>query len=175
MRLLARLENPVACEVGPRTTVAKVMRLCAVLDPERTPGRLTLIARFGVTEIDRLGALVRAVRLSGHPVLWMCDPMHGNTVQDQSGLKVRHLNHILDEIRWFLSIVSDGGGRCAGLHVVASPLDMGECAGAGVTPVRGPRYRTLRDARLNLMQAVAVAAHWQQRTARQGEEMVLPS
>ncbi|MEE1838905.1 3-deoxy-7-phosphoheptulonate synthase [Streptomyces sp. JV190] len=175
VRLLARLENPVACKVGPRTTVTEVLRLCALLDPERSPGRLTLIARFGATEIDGLGALVRAVRSAGHPVLWMCDPMHGNTVQDRTGLKVRHLDAIMDEIRWFLSIVSDHGGRCAGLHVEASPLDIGECAGAGVTPVRGPRYRTLCDPRLNLMQAVAVAAHWQQRAVRQGERTAMPS
>ncbi|MER5863494.1 3-deoxy-7-phosphoheptulonate synthase [Kitasatospora sp. NPDC002040] len=161
VRLLARLGNPVACKLGPRTTAAEALRLCALLDPDRVPGRLALIARFGAANIAGLAPLVRAVRRAGHPVLWMCDPMHGNTVRDASGLKVRHLDDIMNEIRWFLSIVSAGGGSCAGLHVEASPLDISECAGAGATPVRGPRYRTLCDPRLNPMQAVAVAAHWQ--------------
>ncbi|MFF8958120.1 3-deoxy-7-phosphoheptulonate synthase [Streptomyces sp. NPDC014894] len=162
VRLLARLDNPVACKVGPRTTAGEVRELCALLDPRRTPGRLTLVARFGASQVARLAPLVREVRLSGHPVLWMCDPMHGNTVQDGDGLKVRRLEDIMNEIRGFLTAVSEGGGVCAGLHIESSPQDIGECAGAGVTPARGPGYRTLCDPRLNLMQAVAVAAHWQQ-------------
>ncbi|MBO8199352.1 3-deoxy-7-phosphoheptulonate synthase [Streptomyces smyrnaeus] len=161
VRLLARLGNPVACKVGPEATAEEVLELCTLLDPRRIPGRLTLIARFGAGAIGRLAPLVRAVRGAGHPVLWMCDPMHGNTVADGTGLKIRHLDAVMNELRGFLSVVADAGGRCAGLHIESSPLDISECAGAGVTPIRGPRYRTLCDPRLNLMQAVAVVAHWQ--------------
>ncbi|MER5766198.1 3-deoxy-7-phosphoheptulonate synthase [Streptomyces sp. NPDC001985] len=164
VRLLAELENPVACKVGPDTTAGELRELCALLDPHRAPGRLTLVPRFGAARVGLLAPLVRAVRRAGHPVLWMCDPMHGNTVQDGDGLKVRRLDDIMNEIRGFLAAVSEGGGVGAGLHIESSPQDITECAGAGVTPVRGPRYRTLCDPRLNLMQAVAVAAHWQQTT-----------
>ncbi|MEU3186067.1 3-deoxy-7-phosphoheptulonate synthase [Streptomyces sp. NPDC006923] len=160
VRLLAELDNPVACKVGPTTTVEQVLALCAALDPGRAPGRLTLIARFGADRIAALAPLVRAVRRAGHPVLWLSDPMHGNTVRTPDGLKTRRLDAIMSEIRRFVQIVTDGGGRCAGLHLESSPHDIAECDGAGFTPVRGPEYRTLCDPRLNLLQAVAASAHW---------------
>ncbi|WP_405462674.1 3-deoxy-7-phosphoheptulonate synthase [Streptomyces anulatus] len=162
VRLLARLENPVACKVGPDTTASQVRELCALLDPHRVPGRLTLIPRFGTARIGRLQPLVEEVGRAGHPVLWMCDPMHGNTVKDACGLKIRRLEDIMTEVRGFLSAVRRGGGVCAGVHLEASPQNIAECAGAGTVPVRGPGYRTLCDPRLNMRQAVAVAAHWQQ-------------
>ncbi|MFB9523746.1 3-deoxy-7-phosphoheptulonate synthase [Streptomyces cremeus] len=160
VRLMAELDNPVACKIGPEATVDEVLDLCSVLDPHRTPGRLTLIARFGAHRITELAPLVRAVRQAGHPVLWMCDPMHGNTVKTPDGLKTRRLDAIMSEIRQCVDVLADNAQRCAGLHLEASPDDISECEGAGRSPARGPGYRSLCDPRLSLVQAVAAAAHW---------------
>ncbi|MFJ9719206.1 3-deoxy-7-phosphoheptulonate synthase [Streptomyces sp. NPDC101213] len=160
VRLLAHLDNPVACKIGPTTTVEQVLALCAALDPERSPGRLSLVARFGASRIHGLAPLVRAVRRAGHPVLWLCDPMHGNGERTGHGLKTRRLTAVMTEISRFVNIVSAEGGRSTGLHLEASPDDIVECSGAGFTPAPGPAYRTLCDPRLNLVQAVAATACW---------------
>lgn len=159
--LLSTVDNPVACKVSANASVPDVLELCARLDPHREPGRLTLIARFGADRIHELAPLVVALRWHGHPVLWLCDPMHGNTFTGPGGLKMRRLTDIMDEIRGFVRIVSASGGTCGGLHMEASPGDIRECDGAGFAATEGPGYRTLCDPRLNLTQAVAASAHWQ--------------
>src|SRR5262249_11427840 len=45
--LLAAVANPVACKVGPDIGAAELVALCERLDPEREPGRLTLVSRMG--------------------------------------------------------------------------------------------------------------------------------
>ncbi|MCS7476736.1 3-deoxy-7-phosphoheptulonate synthase [Umezawaea endophytica] len=167
VRLLALVENPVACKVGPTMTVDDVLALCEVLDPDRVPGRLTLIPRFGAEHVDELGPLVRAVSGAGHPVLWMCDPMHGNTVVGEHGLKTRRLEHVMTEISRFVEVVCANGGTSAGLHLEASPADVSECEGAGAVVERGEHYRTLCDPRLNTTQAVAAVAHWHRDPAKE--------
>jgi 3-deoxy-7-phosphoheptulonate synthase len=80
VELLTAVANPVAVKVGPRAQVAEILQLCRRLDPARSPGRLTLIARMGrAVCADRLTELAAAVRDAGYPVIWLCDPMHGNT------------------------------------------------------------------------------------------------
>ncbi|MDQ2583513.1 3-deoxy-7-phosphoheptulonate synthase [Saccharothrix yanglingensis] len=160
VRLLSLVDNPVACKIGPSTSVDEVLGLCAALDPDRTPGRLTLIPRFGAAHIDDLGPLVRAVVRAGHPVLWLCDPMHGNTVVGDHGLKTRRLGDVMAEIDRFVRVVTANGGLPAGLHLEASAANVSECEGAGVVVARGEHYRTLCDPRLNTTQAVAAVAHW---------------
>jgi 3-deoxy-7-phosphoheptulonate synthase len=163
VRLLASLDNPLACKVGSTTTAADLVDLCEVLDPGRVPGRLTLIPRFGVGSIDALGPLVAAVRAAGHPAIWLCDPMHGNTVTGPDGIKTRRLPDIMTEIDRFIAVVSAHGGVCGGLHLEATPDDVVECDGAGATARRGAGYTTLCDPRLNVTQAVAASAHWNTR------------
>jgi 3-deoxy-7-phosphoheptulonate synthase len=157
---LASIGNPVACKVSANTSIAEIRDLCNRLDPDRVPGRLTLICRFGAGEVARLGPLVRAVVADGHRVLWMSDPMHGNTHTNETGLKVRYLDDVVTEIRQFIDVIGEEGGICAGLHLEVSPMDICECEGAGANPEPGPLYRTLCDPRLNLMQAVAATAYW---------------
>lgn len=157
--LLAGLRNPIASKVGPEAPVDEVLELCARLDPDRAPGRLTLIARYGASRIEALGETVEAVTRAGHPVLWMCDPMHGNTRTGEHDLKTRGLDDILREIEGFTEIVPAAGGTCAGLHLEASASGIRECEGAG-TRVDGGDYYSLCDPRLNLTQGVAAAAHW---------------
>ncbi|WP_281247771.1 2,3-dihydro-2,3-dihydroxybenzoate dehydrogenase [Streptomyces colonosanans] len=110
-RLLARVDNPLSCKVGPSATPDDVVRLCGLLDPDRTPGRLTLIARMGADAVtERLPALVSAVRAAGHPVSWLSDPMHGNTVIAPGGVKTRLVDTVVREVVRFQDAVAAAGG-----------------------------------------------------------------
>ncbi|MEY9211724.1 3-deoxy-7-phosphoheptulonate synthase [Thermobifida halotolerans] len=160
--LLAGVVNPVACKVGPTMGVEEITALCERLDPLREPGRLTLIARMGAdTVTDRLPALVEAVAAAGHPVIWLCDPMHGNTVTTPAGRKTRLLDTMLREVRGFRAAVAAAGGVAGGLHLEATPDDVTECvADASQYTAAEGRSTTLCDPRLNPHQAAALVAAW---------------
>jgi 3-deoxy-7-phosphoheptulonate synthase len=160
--LLATVANPVACKVGPRITAGELLHLCDLLDPLRTPGRLTLIARLGADAAEeRLPHLVRAVRQAGHPVSWLVDPMHGNTVRAPGGLKTRYLQTVLREVRGFQCAVRAEGGVAGGLHLETTPDEVTECvADADQADRVGDKYTTLCDPRLNPAQAAAVVRAW---------------
>ncbi|MEU7799814.1 3-deoxy-7-phosphoheptulonate synthase [Micromonospora arborensis] len=160
--LLAAIANPVACKVGPGVGAAELVALCERLDPHRQPGRLTLIARLGARETaSRLPHLVRAVRRSGHPVIWLVDPMHGNTVVTPAGLKTRYVETIVQEVRDFQHAVRAEGGVAGGLHLETTPDDVTECAAdASHADAVGNKYTTLCDPRLNAGQARAVVGSW---------------
>jgi len=162
VRLLADVVNPVACKVGPRTTKEELLALCRRLDPERDPGRLTLIARMGAgIGAGLLTPLAQCVRRAGHPVIWLCDPMHGNTVLTPDGRKTRLVKTLAAEVRCFVSAVEAAGGVAGGLHLETTPDDVTECAidETGLHQV-GDRYTSLCDPRLTLWQAVAVISAW---------------
>lgn len=126
--MLAHVVNPVACKVGPTTRPEDLLALCARLDPGREPGRLTLIARMGArTAATALPPLVAAVHRAGHPVVWLCDPMHGNTLKSPTGTKIRSVRALLTEVRAFLTAVTEAGGTPAGLHLETTPYDVTEC------------------------------------------------
>ncbi|WP_275041563.1 3-deoxy-7-phosphoheptulonate synthase [Nocardiopsis chromatogenes] len=160
--LLARVANPVACKVGPTASPDELVRLCAVLDPDRRPGRLTLTARMGAgTAADALPPLVAAVRRAGHPVVWMCDPMHGNTVSTPAGLKTRYVEAIVQEAAEFQAAVRGAGGVAGGLHLEATPDPVTECVwDRGRTGDVAGKYTTFCDPRLNPEQAAAVVGAW---------------
>ncbi|MGK5631837.1 3-deoxy-7-phosphoheptulonate synthase [Streptomyces sp. URMC 123] len=161
--LLAEVVNPVACKVGPKMRVEELLELCERLDPAREPGRLTLIARMGAGVAgERLPALVSAVRAAGHPVIWLTDPMHGNTVTTPDGLKTRYLETIAREIREFQCAVRAGGGVGGGLHLETTPDHVTECVPneSGVDQV-GVKYTSFCDPRLNPHQAISVVSAWQ--------------
>ncbi|GAA0398429.1 3-deoxy-7-phosphoheptulonate synthase [Streptomyces luteireticuli] len=159
--LLATVVNPVACKVGPGTTPAELLALCERLDPHRDPGRLTLVARMGAAAAaSRLPPLVRAVRRAGHPVLWLCDPMHGNTVSGRDGRKTRVVETVVREVEAFQEAVTEAGGVAAGLHLETTPDDVLECVPQEASEDTGGKYTSFCDPRLNPGQAVAVAAAW---------------
>jgi 3-deoxy-7-phosphoheptulonate synthase len=160
--LLAEVVNPVACKVGPRMTEEELLALCERLDPRREEGRLTLIARMGAgTVAERLPALVAAVRAAGHPVIWLTDPMHGNTVTTPDGLKSRFLETVAREIDEFQHAVSAAGGVAGGLHLETTPDDVTECVrDASEVGLVGTRYTSFCDPRLNPGQALSVASSW---------------
>jgi para-aminobenzoate synthetase len=148
---LAGIANPLACKVGPETTVEHLIALCEKLDPTRSPGRLTIVPRLGSDKVrDRLPTLVRAVRDAGHPVVWLCDPMHGNTVVAASGYKTRHVNAVTAEVQGFFEVLQELGEWPGGVHLEYAAEDVTECVDADVTEENlGQAYRTLCDPRLN--------------------------
>lgn len=161
--LLAAVSNPVACKVGPTMRAADLVALCERLDPGREPGRLTLIARLGAgVAAQVLPGLVATVRAAGHPVLWLCDPMHANTVSAADGRKTRLLSDVVQEVRVFHEAVTAAGGVAAGLHLETTPDPVGECVAdaSQLDRVGEYGYTTLCDPRLNAEQAAAVAAAW---------------
>jgi 3-deoxy-7-phosphoheptulonate synthase len=159
--LLSLVANPVACKIGPNTTVDELRALCERLDPHRQKGRLTLTVRMGPALPERLGPLVRAVRSAGHPAIWLSDPMHGNTVFASDGLKTRFVESILREVRDFQSTVRAEGGIAGGLHLETTPDEVTECVhDDSEIALSGRKYTSLCDPRLNPAQALSVVSAW---------------
>jgi 3-deoxy-7-phosphoheptulonate synthase len=167
--VLAGVCNPVACKVGPGICPDEIIALCKRLDPQREPGRLTFIVRMGADLVrDRLPPLIGAVRSAGHPVIWLTDPMHGNTIAAPDGGKIRLVETIMREVRNFHRAVSDAGGIAGGLHLEATPDDVTECVMNASSVDREIRQSTsLCDPRLNLRQATAVVFEWANSTVGQ--------
>lgn len=164
--MLATVANPVACKVGADATAEQVLRLCERLDPDRDPGRLTLIVRMGAVAVaERLPGIVRAVRRAGHPVVWMSDPLHGNTVTTASGFKTRYVADAAREVEAFVGAVRSAGAAPGGLHLESTPDSVVECVRDETEDHRvGPRYASLCDPRLNPAQAAELVAAWPHRT-----------
>lgn len=155
------VRNPLACKLGPEATPEQVVALCERLDPDRDAGRLTLIARLGAGRVESLlPPLVRSVRDSGHPVVWVCDPMHGNGRRTPGGVKTRRFDDIMRELRGFFDVCRAEGIWPGGVHLEFTGDDVTECVG-GAEPVSESdlttRYSTLCDPRLNAMQSLDVA------------------
>ncbi len=158
---LAGLSNPVAAKIGPGASIADVVGLCGILDPDRTPGRLTLITRLGAGRTPEvLPPLVDAVRRAGHPVVWACDPMHGNTFTGPGGRKTRHFDHVLTEIREFFATCRAVGAWPGGVHVELTGDNVTECLGGTDEILEDHlelRYTTTCDPRLNASQSLDLA------------------
>jgi 3-deoxy-7-phosphoheptulonate synthase len=157
----ARISNPIGVKLGPTTTPEQAVELCDRLNPERVPGRLTLITRMGAGNIrETLPAIVEKVTASGHQVLWVCDPMHGNTREAASGHKTRSYDDVADEVLGFFQVHKSLGTVPGGIHVELTGDDVTECVGGteGVTEDQlGDRYETACDPRLNRVQSLELA------------------
>ena len=161
VEFLRGVRNPIACKIGPTATPDDIVALCDALDPDRDPGRLTLISRLGADNVaERLPPLLQAVRDSGHPVVWACDPMHGNTFTSETGHKTRHFDSIVTEVAAFFAAHRQVGTWAGGIHVELTGEDVTECLGGG-DPVEstdlGKRYETMCDPRLNARQSLDLA------------------
>ena len=155
------LENPIGLKVGPDMTPTILKRLIKTLDPEDEPGKLTLISRFGNDKIgDRLPGLIEAVRDTGQSVLWICDPMHGNTEKTEDGTKTRRFDNILGELEQALEIHAAEDSHLGGVHFELTGQNVTECIGGarGLTESDlGKAYESLVDPRLNYEQSLEMA------------------
>ncbi len=161
VEFLSGVINPVGVKLGPSTTRDEVRALCDRLDPDRVPGRLTLITRMGTHKVaDALPPLIEAVRETGHPVVWACDPMHGNTFTSENGRKTRRFGDIVAELREWFGVHRSMGSWPGGVHVELTGDDVTECLGGAEAIVEDDldqRYTTMCDPRLNARQSLDLA------------------
>jgi 3-deoxy-7-phosphoheptulonate synthase len=157
----AKVRNPIGVKLGPKTTVEDALALIDKLDPNREPGRLTFITRMGASKIrEILPALVEGVTKSGAQVLWVCDPMHGNTFETSNGYKTRQFEDVLDEVRGFFEVHKKLGTHPGGIHIELTGDDVTECLGGGNQISEKDlesRYETACDPRLNHSQSLELA------------------
>jgi 3-deoxy-7-phosphoheptulonate synthase len=161
VEFLRGVNNPLGCKIGPDTSADYVLELCEALNPSYIPGRLTLITRMGAERIESgLRPLLRAVADAGHPVVWACDPMHGNTFTAANGRKTRHFDAIVGEIGGFVRAHRAEGTWPGGIHVELTGENVTECLG-GADALSDTdldhRYETVCDPRLNARQSVDLA------------------
>ncbi|HKA03734.1 MAG TPA: 3-deoxy-7-phosphoheptulonate synthase class II [Acidimicrobiales bacterium] len=161
VEFLRGVGNPLACKLGPTATADEVLALCEALNPDRVPGRLTFISRMGASQVeDRLRPLIQAVAGADHPVVWACDPMHGNTFTAPNGRKTRHFDDVIAEIAGFVRAHRAEGSWPGGVHVELTGEEVTECLGGAeeVLDVHlDERYETVCDPRLNARQSIDLA------------------
>ena len=161
VEFLSHVRNPIGVKLGPSATPDDAIALAERLDPDRTPGRLTFVTRFGAGRVEEgLPPLVEKVRAGGHPVIWSCDPMHGNTRTTPSGVKTRHFDDVMAEVRGFFAVHRALGTWPGGLHVELTGEDVTECLGGAEDLVEADlsdRYESACDPRLNTGQALELA------------------
>ena len=157
----SKIRNPIGVKLGPKSNLADVLALIDKLDPEREPGRLTFITRMGAGKIrEALPALVDGVTKSGAQVLWVCDPMHGNTYEAPSGYKTRRFDDVIDEVKGFFEVHKKLGTHPGGIHIELTGDDVTECVGGGEQISHedlSTRYETACDPRLNHQQSLELA------------------
>ena len=153
------IKNPVGVKLGPTAEPSDVETLLDRLNPDDEPGKIVLITRMGESKVDAcLPELVRGVNALGRRILWVCDPMHGNTQVTQSGIKTRNFDDILRELELTFDIHAAEGSRLGGIHFELTGQDVTECTGGGVSEDQlSHRYASLCDPRLNYRQALEMA------------------
>lgn len=155
------IENPIGIKVGPTTSVEDLTQLLDIVNPRKEVGKVTLITRYGEGKVDELLPVhIKAVRGTGHVVVWQCDPMHGNTRSTTSGIKTRSFASILSELSSALRIHKDCGSFLGGVHLELTGDAVTECTGGSQNLLDedlNTRYETFCDPRLNEKQALELA------------------
>ena len=161
MDFAQKIHNPIGVKLGPKSTPEDVLAIIAKLNPDNEAGRLTFIARMGAGLIrEKLPALIETVIISGAIVLWVCDPMHGNTYEAPSGYKTRKFDDVLDEVRGFFEVHKRLGTHPGGIHIELTGDDVTECVGGGDQISHedlASRYESACDPRLNHTQSLELA------------------
>lgn len=161
VEFLRGIGNPIGIKCGPSLEPDVLLRMLDTLDPNRTPGRITLITRYGHDKIEKgLPPLVRAIKSEGRPVVWSCDPMHGNVVKAANGYKTRPFERILAEVRGFFAVHRAEGTHGGGIHAEMTGQNVTECTGGAVAitdEALADRYHTHCDPRLNASQSIELA------------------
>jgi 3-deoxy-7-phosphoheptulonate synthase len=158
---VSRIANPIGLKLGPTTSPEFAAEAAQRLNPDGIPGRLTLITRMGNDQVrDVLPRIVEKVTATGHPIVWCCDPMHGNTEESVSGYKTRHFDRVVDEVLGFFEVHRSLGTHPGGVHVELTGEDVTECLGGAQeiadSDLSG-RYETACDPRLNTGQSLELA------------------
>ncbi|ASY18421.1 3-deoxy-7-phosphoheptulonate synthase [Candidatus Planktophila versatilis] len=157
----SKVRNPIGVKLGPKSTVEDALALIAKLNPDDEPGRITFITRMGAKTIrEVLPKLVEGVTKSGAQVLWVCDPMHGNTFESKNGYKTRNFEDVLDEVRGFFEVHKKLGTHPGGIHIELTGDDVTECLGGGNEVSEKDlesRYETACDPRLNHSQSLELS------------------
>jgi 3-deoxy-7-phosphoheptulonate synthase len=155
------IRNPVGIKIGPGADAAQVQKLLEILNPQAEPGRMVLIHRMGASRIEeKLPPLIRAVQDTGSPVLWVCDPMHGNTETTGSGIKTRRFRNIMSEMELAIELHHQNGSHLGGAHLELTGEDVTECTGGArnldETDLQRA-YKSIVDPRLNYEQALELS------------------
>ncbi len=155
------IQNPIGVKIGPGITAEVLMPLLDVLNPENTPGRIVLISRMGVGNVEKaLPGILDAVKKAGRRVLWMCDPMHGNGIKTGSGIKTRSFDAIARELELSIQAHKSAGTILGGVHFELTGEDVTECIGGAAGVAESDlslNYASLCDPRLNYKQALELA------------------
>ena len=161
VEFLRGVQNPLGVKIGPKTTVDELLALCDALNPQNEEGRLTVISRMGAERLsEHLPGLVRAVQREGRNLVWVCDPMHANTVKSSTGYKTRQFDRILAEVKAFFAVHRGEGTHPGGVHFELTGKDVTECVGGAqaiTEATLGDRYHTHCDPRLNASQSLELA------------------
>ncbi|NBU93216.1 MAG: 3-deoxy-7-phosphoheptulonate synthase class II [Actinobacteria bacterium] len=161
MDFAEKIHNPIGVKLGPKTTPEEALAIIKRLNPNNEPGRLTFITRMGASSIrEKLPPIIDAVTKSGAIVLWVCDPMHGNTYEAPSGYKTRRFDDVMDEVRGFFEVHKKLGTHPGGIHIELTGDDVTECVGGGEQISHedlASRYETACDPRLNHTQSLELA------------------
>ena len=160
VEFLRGVGNPIGMKCGPSLTPDALLKLLDTLNPAREAGRITLISRFGDDKVEEgLPPLVRAVAREGHPVVWSCDPMHGNVIK-AGNYKTRPFDRILNEVRGFFAVHRAEGTHAGGIHIEMTGQNVTECTGGAIAITQeglADRYHTHCDPRLNAAQSIELA------------------
>ncbi len=155
------IRNPIGIKVGPGADVGQLQRLLEILNPASEAGRIVLIHRMGVADIEtKLPPLIKVVQDMGSPVLWVCDPMHGNTETTASGIKTRRFRNIMSEMEAAIEIHNQHGSHLGGAHLELTGENVTECTGGARNLSEADlkrAYKSIVDPRLNYEQALELA------------------
>ncbi len=161
VEFLRGIGNPIGVKCGPSLQPDVLIKILDILNPGHEAGRITLISRFGHDKVVAgLPPLIRAVQASGHPVIWSCDPMHGNVIKSESGYKTRPFERILAEVRGFFAVHRAEGSFAGGIHIEMTGQNVTECTGGAIAVTDAglaDRYHTHCDPRLNAAQSLEMA------------------
>jgi len=161
MDFASKIRNPIGIKLGPKTTPEDALAMIAKLNPTNEPGRLTFITRMGAGQVrEKLPPLLKAVKESGAHILWVCDPMHGNTFETSTGYKTRRFDDVMDEVRGFFEAHKSVGTHPGGVHIELTGDDVTECLGGGEQISEtdlAQRYESACDPRLNHTQSLELS------------------
>ena len=161
IQFVATLANPIGIKVGPKADIDDLLKICEIINPHNHQGKLSFITRLGIKKIDSiLPKIIDKIKYYGYNVLWLSDPMHGNTIKSKTGYKTRNFQTIIDELVRFIEIHNENNTIAGGVHFELTGENVTECLG-GINNIKysdlDQKYETTCDPRLNNEQSLEIA------------------